>query len=266
MKKRFLNFIKSKIFQRLWARLFWISKIGLNYGGGTTLETSGEIYALRYAKSKLRANGEHKITIIDGGANYGQFASAASEIFRKEACIYSFEPSKYTFGLLSSCVPGIQANCDFQIFNCGLGGAEEKLTLYTSGDGSTVASVYNLESRKGEFREELREEISVRRLDNICAELSISTIDYLKLDIEGHELQALLGTGNLLSDRKIQFIQFEFGEPNIDSRTYFRDFYNLLSPDYRIFRIIPKGLCPIEKYTSDLEVFNTVNYLAELKA
>ena len=50
-------------------------------------------------------------------------------------------------------------------------------------------------------------------------------IDLLKLDVEGNELLALKGLSD--SIEYIKIIQFEFGGSNIDSRTYFQDFYYL---------------------------------------
>jgi len=60
-------------------------------------------------------------------------------------------------------------------------------------------------------------------------------------------------------------VQFEFGEANIDSRTYFRDFHQLLGTDYDLYRIVPDGLQPLAGYSAELEIFATINYLAELK-
>lgn len=83
----------------------------------------------------------------------------------------------------------------------------------------------------------------------------------MKLDVEGHELAVLKGGKQMLDDGKIHVIQFEFGGCNIDSRTYFQDFFYLLSPGFRIYRIVKDGLFPIEEYSEDLEVFKTTNYL-----
>jgi hypothetical protein len=66
--------------------------------------------------------------------------------------------------------------------------------------------------------------------------------------------------------RRKEFQLFEFGEGHISSRTFFKDFYNFLAPNYKLSRIVPNGLRPISGYTTDLEVFNTINYLAELQS
>jgi len=86
-------------------------------------------------------------------------------------------------------------------------------------------------------------------------------IDYIKIDIEGHELDALRGMGERVSDVKI--IQFEFGGCNIDTRTYFQDFwYFFKSKNFRIYRITPAGCKLIPAYKESDEFFLTTNYIA----
>lgn len=69
----------------------------------------------------------------------------------------------------------------------------------------------------------------------------------------------------MINNNKIKYIQFEFGGANIDSGTYFRDLWYLLSLKYNLYKITGQGLIPIKKYKENLEVFLMFNYLAELK-
>jgi hypothetical protein len=106
--------------------------------------------------------------------------------------------------------------------------------------------------------------VELRTLDDFCAERGIGRIDLLKIDVEGHELRVLEGARGLLEADAIGFIQFEFNATNIDSRSFFRDFYELLSPRYRLSRIVRDGLYPIGAYSPRHELFvGPVNYLAE---
>jgi len=85
------------------------------------------------------------------------------------------------------------------------------------------------------------------------------------LDVEGHEYAVLQGAKELIERNKIQFIQFEFGGCNIDSRVFFQDFFYFLSPKYKIFRVLKDGLYPINEYSENLEVFSVTNYFAQLR-
>ena len=89
-------------------------------------------------------------------------------------------------------------------------------------------------------------------------------IDVLKLDIEGHEIAALNGFGEALQNIKV--IQFEFGGCNIDTRTFLKDFWKLLTSNgFEIFRITPFGISPLTEYNERDEHFGTTNYLAVSK-
>ena len=63
--------------------------------------------------------------------------------------------------------------------------------------------------------------MNVRTLDSICEQEKVDTIHFLKIDVEGHELQTIEGASNLISSGSIDFIQFEFGGP--------------INPQFRIF-------------------------------
>jgi FkbM family methyltransferase len=108
------------------------------------------------------------------------------------------------------------------------------------------------------------EEVNIQTLDLYTLERKIKEIDFLKIDVEGHELDVLKGAEKLLSNGSIKCIQFEFGGCNIDTRTYFQDFWYLLAElfNYTIYRITPLGLIKVDRYRELDEIFLTTNYLA----
>lgn len=132
-------------------------------------------------------------------------------------------------------------------------------------DCSGLASVYKRKlDHLGYYLNKL-EKVKMSTIDIYCKENNIDRIHFLKFDIEGHELNALNGANKMLKDKKIDIIQFEFGGCNIDSRTFFRDFFYLLKDNYTIYRILKDGLFEISKYKEQYEIFDTINYLAILK-
>ena len=64
---------------------------------------------------------------------------------------------------------------------------------------------------------------------------------------------------------RIDYIQFEFGGCNIDSRTFFIDFWNLLSQTYVFYKIMPTKLIPVKTYDETREIFVCSNFLLERK-
>lgn len=246
--------------QRFFERLYEISLAGMNYGLGDDIETSGERQAIRYVLLKTGTR-SGPLVIFDVGANVGKYTSALLEASGHHAIIvYAFEPSGATYRKLSELVKGFS---NVRTFNLGFGDTNGQHELYADQAFSGLASMYK---RRLEYRNiamEMKETVLVRKIDDFCAEHAINQIDFLKLDIEGHELSALKGAKRMLDDGRIRFIQFEFGGCHIDSRTYFRDFFELLDGTHTIYRIVKDGLYPVSRYGESCEVFAGINYLAE---
>jgi hypothetical protein len=98
-------------------------------------------------------------------------------------------------------------------------------------------------------------------VDNFCKTNGIDHIDFLKIDTEGNELNILKGARKLLETENIDVIQFEFNEMNILSKTFIKDFEDLL-PNYDLFRIRSRGLIPIANVSSQNLIFMFQNIVA----
>ena len=84
--------------------------------------------------------------------------------------------------------------------------------------------------------------------------------------MEGHELAVFKGMEKILAGRTPpKVIQFEFGGCNIDTRTYFRDFFLMFNNKYEIHRQTPFGLTAIEQYRETDECFRTTNFFLKLR-
>jgi len=202
--------------------------------------------------------------IFDVGANQGDYCTELiKNIQINELHIWCFEPSMNTFKKLQA---NHGSKDNIFLNNIGFSNQNGQIPLYTNGPGAHIASLFPLE-RAFATNEKLSdfELVTIKKIDDFLIEKGIDCIDLLKLDIEGNELNALLGAVDSIKMGKIKAIQFEFGTCNIDSRTFLRDFWNLLSPDYNIYRVLKNGLQPITYYTEYDEVFITTNYYAELK-
>lgn len=241
--------------QRLFEWLRRASFVGLNIGQGGRVDDSGEAFVLRYVKKHVQSQNP---LIFDVGANVGSWSLKALECFGETLILYAFEPSKSAFETLSERVKGPFV----QLYPFGLGDQKQEMPLYSDALRSGIASLYDRRLTHFDVVFHPREVVSIETLDAFCSSHGISSIDFLKLDVEGHELSVLKGASHLLANRAIEFIQFEFGGCNIDSRTYFQDFYYLLHKDYKLFRVLHHGLHPIEEYREIDECFITTNYLA----
>lgn len=247
----------KKRLQWLYEHGFHIAVGGMNYGNGGTYSESGEMHVLEMIRERFK--NEERIVIFDVGANIGGYARTVTDLLGPKAQVHSFEPSHKcfeTFGQTTKGIPNIVAN------NFGFSSAPGSQTLYSDSDDSGLASLYHRKLDHYGINMDKTEVIELSTIDDHCCTNNIDRIHFLKLDIEGHELSALKGASRMLSEERIDVIQFEFGGCNIDSRTYFQDFFYLLNEKYKINRIVKDGLVEIPKYFELHEIFITTNYLA----
>ena len=238
---------------------------GLNIGRGGDLRESGELNALKYIFNKFSPVNNREITIFDVGANLGEYTKAISEIFTKmNYNIYCFEPSPSIFPKLQKNL--INTPPRLLLNNIGLGDEPKRSILYSDQERSGLSSLYDRKLDHFNVKLDKKEEVMIETIDLFCKTNNIAKIDFLKIDVEGNELNVLKGAKEMLKNRAIKNIQFEFGGCNIDSKTYFQDFYYLLTKNnFKISRILQDGLFEIKKYQEYNEIFLTTNYLAELK-
>jgi FkbM family methyltransferase len=249
-----LDLLSRPPFQPLLERVHRFCMMGMNYGGGYSLDRSGELWVLQQLRPPPQAEGP--LVLFDVGANEGQYAETAYRVLGNSARIYSFEPSPRAFCVLSEKLGAI---APISIFDFGLGDQEETALLFANDAGSMISSLYQ---RRDYGDVEGRESCRLRTLDQFCEEQGIGRIHHLKLDVEGNELKALHGASRMLQAGAIDQIQFEFGEAQVESRSFVRDFFDLLEKDYRLHRILRRGLQPLPRYDVILEVYRTTNYLA----
>jgi FkbM family methyltransferase len=255
--------------QSLWSRLHTLSVYGMNYGGGGLIEQSGEEWVLREVVAAACRNVEAPI-VFDVGANVGDYARLVGRHL-PSAVVYAFEPSAAVFRELRQNLSADDRAGRFRPFNLGLSDEEKTVELYSytveGHEQSLISSIdRRLPTQVVSVEVSASEEISVRTLDRFCESEGIARIDFLKLDVEGHELSVLRGARRMLEAGAVSLIQFEFGPANIYSRTYFYDFWSLLSDRFDLYRIIPRGIVPITYYGEHREVFLTTNYLAVRRA
>ena len=194
--------------------------------------------------------------VLDVGANIGLY----SESFLRScprAKIYAFEPSSTARGLL---IERLSKYPQVSIIPMALGSENKVMTLYSDTPGSGLASLSKRRIEHFGIELNLREEVKVTTLDLWIQGNKVKP-DLLKLDIEGFELFALQGGLKVLGSIKV--IQFEFGGSNIDTRTFFQDFWYLLTGNgFRIYRISKPGPIEIKNYSEEDEYFSTTNFLA----
>lgn len=213
--------------------------------------TNGEFMVLK------RISSLNPSVIFDVGANIGDYAELARQAC-PQAKIYSFEPVESTFkelegNLLKKKIENVTA------IKKGLY-REDKLITINIYPGHEHASLHDL---KGVSYSAIdKNTIEVVNGDNLIKDLSLDSIDLLKLDIEGAEMDALQGFKNAFRNQKIRAVQFEYGYINITSKVMLCDYYDFFkSYGYILGKIYPKQV-EFRDYAFKHEDFIGPNFLA----
>ncbi len=194
--------------------------------------------------------------VIDVGGNIGDYSEQIINNFNPNE-LHIFEPSSKNVDKLKK---RFENNKNVRINGIGLSNESNKSMLYSNTIGSGLGSVYKRRLDHFNIKFDETETIELMRFDKYWKD-NEKTIDIFKIDVEGHELKVLEGIGDLI--KSIKVIQFEFGGCNIDSKTYFQDFFYFFKKNgFQMFRISPYKPIPIERYDENDENFLTTNFLS----
>lgn len=106
------------------------------------------------------------------------------------------------------------------------------------------------------------DQVEIRTLDSYCNEKKIHEIDFLKIDVEGHEFAVIQGGKELFASECIKIVQFEYGGTYIDSRILLRDFFDFFKGlNYKFYLLYPNRVGLISNYDQRLENFQYKNFL-----
>lgn len=145
---------------------------------------------------------KHNEVFFDVGANIGAIALPVAKMYKS---VIAFEPFLPTYHLLEEnvCVNHFTNITMEQIAFSNKAGS---LDFYFDPANSEINSLGNVFENK---ETSPKTTVEVSTLDAYCQQHSISTIDFLKIDTEGFEIEVLEGASRMLSSGAITYIQFE---------------------------------------------------------
>jgi FkbM family methyltransferase len=152
---------------------------------------------------------------------------------------------------------------DLRVHDLALAGAAGQATLHMDPDTPTMASLHPSALAALGGTPTTRQLIQTTTIDLFCDQHAIRHVDLLKIDTEGTEIEVLRGAARMIGQRAVGIIQFEFGYGDVATRTFLRDFYDILEQSHTLHRIAPRGLLALGEYDLALEVFvGATNYAA----
>ena len=165
-------------------------------------------------------------TIIDIGANKGQFAARFRVLF-PDAMIYSFEPIPEVFDELCK---RFEKDNNFKAFNLGLGREPGTIDFYQNEFSDSSSALPMKRLHKDNFPKTSKEKlikIKVGSLDEVMQSLMIGNSVLIKIDVQGFEELVILGGKETLKKALIVIVEVSFYEL-YESQVYFNTIYNHL--------------------------------------
>jgi len=157
------------------------------------------------------------MTVMDVGANLGQFTLFAAARVGKRGVVHTFEPASETYagltrnielgrGKLARIVPNRAAVTD----------TPGKIELHEFAGEYSVWNSMHAHTMKVLVDGTLRtvqpsrvEQVPAVTLDDYCHRHGIESIDLLKVDVEGWEVSVLLGARRIFAERRCKNLIFE---------------------------------------------------------
>lgn len=164
-------------------------RFGVNFCSTDHLGVNVEVDLLRFtANNPLQC-------IFDVGGNFGQTAARFAAAF-PAATIFTFEPVPESFARLQQAV---QRHPRIKPFNTALGDTVGSIAMHLTSSAGTNTI---LPSRTATNRLD----IPIDTIDSFVTAHSIATIDLLKIDVEGYELQVLKGAEQILNRGGVRYV------------------------------------------------------------
>jgi FkbM family methyltransferase len=221
--------------------------------------TNGESSLQRWILELLPAGQDFQV--FDVGANVGRWSAAMLAAARQagrldDLDLYAFEPSSYTFALLSEALSGQPVSL-LRVALCERSGSA---ALHVVQPG---AGINSLHAPTREHIGVTTEEVATTTLDACAENAGLDQIALVKIDTEGHDLSVLRGARRLFEEHRILAAQFEYNHRWIAARSFLRDAFELLTPlGYRLGKLTPRGVEFYPGWDAELETFVEGNYVA----
>lgn len=150
--------------------------------------------------------------VIDVGANRGHLTTLFSHLAGASGTVYAFEPVPATFECLAARVAARTRHPNVHLWNAAVGlprSAEATTIVYVPGEFDGQASLTPHQHGLWTCTTDVESfTVPFRALDAMVSTEGLSTVDFLKIDVEGAELPVLRGAvGTLRQHRPIIYLE-----------------------------------------------------------
>jgi FkbM family methyltransferase len=193
--------------------------------------------------------------VFDAGANVGDWTASALAAGAER--VHAFEIAPTTRAQLSA---RFATDARVRIADSGLASTAGIVRVSVNSRNSTIAS--SVITQLGP--DDAIIECPVITGDQYCVDNGVEQVDFLKIDVEGADIDVLRGFDAMLAAGRVRTLQFEFTLWAAIARVWLGEFYDLLTPcGYEIGKIYPHYV-DWRAYGPDQERFLRANFLASI--
>lgn len=153
--------------------------------------------------------------VFDIGAHIGRYSVFPSRIIGDNGHVYAFEPVKDNYWQLRTTL-SLNRCENVTAINKAItdsnGNVEINLFGIEYSSWSSFANLEMIDPYGNKITAQRTEIVTCETIDDYCTKNDISIINFMKIDVEGCELNVLRGANNLLKNHKIGTICFEISE------------------------------------------------------
>ena len=175
------NGLDRCLYKTAYGDYFWLDK--MHYLDLEIINTSVWEPKSTEAIKKIVKNGD---IVLDIGANIGYYSVLLSKLVGDSGRVIAFEPTKHYGEVLKK---NLEVNriSNVSVQEYALSDRDEKDTIFIGESSATINWAYDERDKEGS------EIIIKKKLDDIVDDLGLDKIDFIKIDIDGHEPAFLKG-------------------------------------------------------------------------
>jgi FkbM family methyltransferase len=200
--------------------------------------------------------------VFDVGANVGDWAAQLIDLAvgsrARGGVLHLFEPVEATMVLLRQKLSVVPSGWRVLFFSNGMSHTSGKARISVVADGSGINAIAPdpLETISR------IEAIDLTTVDDHCRANNVAEIAFLKVDTEGHDLFVLHGAAQMMAERRIHVIQFEYNHRWVWSHAFLYDvFAHAATHGYALGKVTPAGIEFYSRWHPELERFIEGNYV-----
>lgn len=254
-----INKIKNLIY-RFSRKLYTLSRDEVN----NQMETNGEswlqdnILKIYSHSSNFKKSGSPLI-IFDIGANIGDWTKmlltkVSDTEINKNINIHCFEPAIKTFEKLKE---NLGNNDNVFLWEWAISDVDGFSEIFVNFSTSGTNSLHKSVGFKG-----YSEKIQVTTPQKFIDLNNINYVNFVKIDVEGHDFNVLRGLENLLRTSSVDVIQFEYNHRWLFNNRSLLDVFELIKPyNYSLCKLTAKKLLKYKDWHPEIDRFFEGNYV-----